>query len=320
MCPEVEAFVRACIHSAAVAGCEVEPMTDDRDRDHPIFDLPNDLFTQSPSAEPAPQQQEWAESPDSRTEYQQDETQALGNEFGPGEKPRKAVKVVLAIVGIVALALLCLELFLVQRATDAARRAAEAAGKSAEAAKASADLAQKTLQTTTDNFRLNTRAWLYVSAMSKPLNANEPVIVVIHGQNGGKTAARKVEGVGIAEVLDAGRQPDFIYRQGHPRTLFSGSILEPDNSFDFQTFVMKEGATAPVIQRLAPPQVQAINTGKATLFAHGEISFKDVFADEHWVKYCFVYIPSSYAPKGIAHFGIPDEGPCKEHNDMDDSQ
>jgi hypothetical protein len=299
---------------------EAEPMTDDRHRDHPIFDLPDDLFAQPPSAASAPPQQGLAESADGHAGPQKDETKQLGNESRLGGQPRKAVNFVLAITGIAVLAIFCLELLLVQRSADAARRAADAAGKSAEAAKASADLSQKTLQISMDGFRLNARAWLYVSAMSRPLNANEPVIIVIHGQNGGRTAARKVEGVGIVEILEDGRQPDFVYRQGHPRALFSGNILEPDNAFDFQTFLMKEGATTPVVQRLAPAQLQAINSGKATLFAHGEISFKDVFADEHWVKYCFVYIPSGYAPRGIAHFGIPDAGPCREHNDMDDSK
>jgi hypothetical protein len=295
-------------------------MTDDRSRDHPIFDIPNDLFQQPASTESAPPREGSAESTDSHAEPQKGETEELGNEPRPAEKPRRAVNVVLAIVGVVALAIFCLELFLVQRATDAARRAAEAAGKSAEAARASTVLAEKTLQTSIDASRLNARAWLYVSAMSRPLSANEPVIIVIHGQNSGRTAARKIEGVGIAEILEGTQQPDFVYRQGHPRALFSGNILEPDNAFDFQTYVMKEGAATPVILRLTSAQLQAINTGKATLFTHGEISFTDVFADAHWVKYCFVYIPSGYAPKGIAHFGIPDGGPCKEHNDMDDSR
>jgi hypothetical protein len=295
-------------------------MTNDKNNDNSSTDPQNEPFPQSPSAASGPQQQGVAEYADSHAELPKDETKEPGKGSRTVEKRQMAINIALCIVGVTALAIYYGQLRQMKRVIDATQRVAEAAGKSSEAAKASVDLAQKSLQTTINTFRLNARAWLYVSPMSKPLKANEAVMVVIHGQNSGKTAARKVQGVGVAEILEGGRQPDFIYRHGHPRALFSGNILEPDSTFDFQTFVMKEGAAEPVIQRLTESQLQTINTRKATLFTHGEISFQDVFGDEHWVKFCFVYIPSGYVLREIAHFGIPDEGACKEHNDMDDSK
>lgn len=151
------------------------------------------------------------------------------------------------------------------------------------------------------------------------MKVHEPVMVDIHGQNSGKTAARMVKGVGITEILKGRREPDFQYVKGHPRSAFEGAILDPNGFFDFQVFTMKEGPVRPTIIPLTQSVLDEINSGKAKLFVHGEITYRDAFKRGHWVKYCFVYVPSGYVPGDIPHFGIPHEGVCKDHNDMDEN-
>ncbi len=187
-----------------------------------------------------------------------------------------------------------------------AMRFANAADVSADAAKVSANNSGKSITTAIQSKRDDLRAWLSMSNMSTHVEAGKPWIVVVNFTNSGRTPARRIEGKTIAEAIPTGfglapRQYDMPSDIG-----FRGGFLPPNATLHTTVSVSvskSTGRPAPLTQDI----VDAINGGIVHLYAHGRLTYADVFGGRHWMTYCYMYT----AEDGQWNA-------CGEHNDTGD--
>lgn len=150
---------------------------------------------------------------------------------------------------------------------------------------------QNTLNETSENFRLDQRAWVgFVEVV--PLfasNSGDESHFFTKLRNSGKTPAIKVITQVFVQDRPAGATPDLSY----PRPVnASAGIVVPNGEIVLHT---KRGIT-----------VSDINNGKLQLFHYGSVWYCDVFKKEHRTDFCSVFLPE----KGFF-------AACPFHEDVD---
>jgi hypothetical protein len=181
-----------------------------------------------------------------------------------------------------------------------ASRTATAAQQQAGAAQDSADAIERQTKVTE-------RSWLGPTdiAYSKPPQSNDPIIVVAHFKNTGKTPAKAVILADVMEALSRDQKPDFGKEVSFP----TPSVLFPGGEF-FMTFDTS-GATSngqASVPHVSGPDIEALRADFLRLYVHGRIKYEDIFGCKHWTTFCY----RSYAGPGFIA--------CEQHNDTDRNQ
>ena len=187
-----------------------------------------------------------------------------------------------------------------REATEASTKAADAATEQVAASKQSTQLDQ--------------RAWISIAAVRmipNPPQPGKPITVEVGLKNTGKTPARNVVVAGVVEPGEPGKLPLFTYNE---RERVSLGVMAPTPSghyFDVSyalvvTRRISTGEEAPA----TPEIIEQLESGKTTFYAHGRISYTDIFGKSHWTTYCVLF-HRDQAPGSEFVFAAT-------HNDMGD--
>jgi hypothetical protein len=173
-------------------------------------------------------------------------------------------------------------LAIAKQSADAASMSAKAGQELALAARASADLAKRQL-----------RAYVQIlDATITPLKAGEPFCVVVTFRNSGATPAHDVVSCLSVQSRETGAGP--------PDAL-------PEEREGFSKAPLGPGEAKPMPLDLPAPTQEFIdrfNRGEVTLYAHGEITYRDVFEETHYSRFRLYHDRT----RGPASFGTCAEG------------
>ena len=190
-----------------------------------------------------------------------------------------------------------------------------ASTKSAKAAQSAADTAAKTLRSSEAAMVIDQRPWLKVFAGSpnpdRPevtniritITINQPVSMPLTIRNIGKTAAQKILGYAIVEVVSMGKEPNIPDHQPpgfpqidppsavpqkptHAPTGFATSLIYPSDFFDFSIPRLRVGERQSVVSPISEREFESLRTGKSYFAVYGAVTYRDIFQVLHWTKFC----------------------------------
>jgi hypothetical protein len=178
-------------------------------------------------------------------------------------------------------------------AKDAAYAAQSAAGTAAGALSNS----ETSLRTTIDNFRLEQRAWVYISSFTvvKEPSVGEAAHIKFMVRNNGRTPAiflRNQEGATI--WTSEPPRPDWSkVKIGYPSDLSPGDV-----GFVFDAYSLPVSEVA----------IDGYKAHTTKMYVRGRITYLDAFGHHHWVEACAMH-----------SFGDPRNAfqLCRHNNDMD---
>lgn len=140
----------------------------------------------------------------------------------------------------------------------------------------------------------------------------EPLQVPLRITNVGKTAALKINGYMLVQVVPIGNEPSIPGKGEHPLSAVNG----------VETSVIYQGGWAEVsISRkqltadgkaedavLTQPEEEGLNRPSAYLAIWGKVKYSDIFGKSHWTKYCGALSPwGSYSQSAkCAAYGVMD--------------
>lgn len=180
-------------------------------------------------------------------------------------------------------------------------------------------IASRTLQRSTDAFRLDERAWVELEPIKPtflaPATAKEPAAFTcnIYPKNVGKTVARdiviKARDLGAAEGMGdnteemRNTQDKFLMNQFRESGT-GNSVIVPNNPIPK---ALAPNAVSPVPFRLTCEAPQVFRSGAQFMhYMVGRIDYCDQFQIKHWLKFCF-YVVNARGEIWA----------CKEGNDED---
>jgi hypothetical protein len=181
------------------------------------------------------------------------------------------------------------------------------------------------LRLSRQTMEIDQRAWLKVFLAGQPIPAQsevacgaggtniqitiaieQPILMPIRIANTGKTAAQKVVGYAIVEVVKMGKEPDIPDHPltiplpgllGQPTTVppnvrrygltaFATSLIYPGDCDDsLAKRVRAEGRTIAVYP-LSKREFDSLREGGSYLAAYGRVTYIDVFGVSHWTQFC----------------------------------
>ena len=137
--------------------------------------------------------------------------------------------------------------------------------------------------------RADQRAWINIQSSSVLLVVGKPIVYPLIVANTGKTPARKIDGVFIVEVLDAGDIPSFDYSNELLRSGWKANALFPIPPTLMEGLVAVRQipgtkTTEPVA--LSQELLDKYNNGKIWFAIQGKVTYEDVFGVSHWMNIC----------------------------------
>ena len=184
-----------------------------------------------------------------------------------------------------------------------------------KAATIAANAAQAQVVAAQENTQLEQRAWVGISAvrlLPNPLEPGKPITVEVGLRNTGRTPAINLVINGVVEPTEPGTLPSFTYRKQEDVNL---GILTPTPAghyFDVSYSLIATRSLSTGEERPATPEViERLQTGKIALYAHGRVSYTDIFGGGHWITYCFLFHRDQVP--GSDFVAVPG------HNDMGDN-
>jgi hypothetical protein len=156
--------------------------------------------------------------------------------------------------------------------------------------------AEKTFTATIDQFHLDQRAWVAVSDIrATNLAIGQPFVVTVVFKNTGKTPAEQMKVASVIDPVAEGQKPDFA----DPKAISRG-LLPPNAEAN-----VRLDATSKSASGITEAGFDQVNAGKLVIYAHGRVTYDDVFGCHHWATFCyFLHNGSSF-------------GVYQEHNDTD---
>ena len=141
------------------------------------------------------------------------------------------------------------------------------------------------------NFRIDQRAWVNVGVSPQPpipVQVNGPLTALITVTNTGKTAALGLASNYYVEVVKNGQNPHFETNIPHMRAITG--ILTPNSPLPQQIAMqrLKAGTTTDETedQPLTDRDKSLLDSGDAWIAVHGTIYYRDIFQNQHWIKFC----------------------------------
>jgi len=165
------------------------------------------------------------------------------------------------------------------------------------------DIAQQGLAATIDNFRLDQRAWVAEDTISGFPEVDKPFGIQVVIKNTGKTFAKHITDVGIADPVPLGSPANFWKESKVKRT---GTILIPPNGTKIITLYPVRGSATAKLSQSGLDEFKS-----KTLYVFGRIDYADIFGCRHWTTFCYFLDPRENLQLYSA---------CKEHNDADDNR
>ena len=166
---------------------------------------------------------------------------------------------------------------------------------------------QTAFDATVQQFHLDQRAWVAAVGISSPPAAGRPFDVAVRVRNTGKTFAKNFGTVLTVEPLKRSEAPDFAGELIEPKSV---TVLAPNGDY-LSTSHTPITTPAGIIPTLTVERLQdlknQLRAGDLKIFAHGRISYRDIFGCRHWTTFCFNLTPDwEYVS-------------CSTHNDTDET-
>ena len=193
-----------------------------------------------------------------------------------------------------------------QGVSDAVNRLQAQAHVTELARETSAAQNELTLRNTIESSRLDQRAWVAAEAITALPNtfvAGQTAFLEILFRNTGRTPAKNVRIATIHEATRRGSPPPFQYSA--PSRY--GLMAPNGTAFNHIPVAFNPLTLAPL--PLDDRSIQQLTSGDETLYIHGELTYDDIFGQQHWTTYCYFLsnLPGPVAPAA-----------CPEHNDTGD--
>lgn len=255
---------------------------------------------QSPVTPPTPLHGALSYDSEGKAEAAKNEADELAREFRTAEKWVIGTNIALAIIGIIALCIYNGQLKEMRKSTKAATIAANAAASAA-------DTAKKTLDSSSESFMTEQRAYVYptneaMSTLSKTgkvfceipglKDSQNRLCVDVHYTDGGKTPSVGDRTSRFAIVASDAEARKIITRMKVPKYIQNGSILAQGTD---------AWATA-VTDPLTDKQIAGLATNTQALYIYGVIQYTDIFQRYHETGFCAKRLPSGivfmYCPYG----------------------
>jgi hypothetical protein len=161
-----------------------------------------------------------------------------------------------------------------------------------------------------DVMRKEERAWLVVvpkGTVAFPLNVAPQADVII--TNTGKSSATRIMESFYVQIVPNGKAIDFEAQVPHSG-LYNGLAI-PNTPQELTILRQRTRVGHPDINEPDPVTLEeqtAIANGKSWIAVHGIVRYRDIFGQDHWIKYCGW---SGAKP------GAYDSGTCTEYNSTD---
>ena len=192
----------------------------------------------------------------------------------------------------------------------------EATNTLAQQAERSNEIAEKTLKTNEALSkialkqgivisRLEQRAWISVLSVQniKPQN-DKPLNIPVTIKNTGKTPALDVTALACASVVKKNVKPTFSYNKILD-PIQSRMIILPNDEKTTEINI-EDSQRISADGKLTKEAIDYLNSGKETIYIYGKITYKDIFDEQHWTTFCYIYNP-------VDGYSII----CEEYNNMD---
>jgi hypothetical protein len=165
--------------------------------------------------------------------------------------------------------------------------------------------------------RMEQRAWLTITIGEPTLKENEPISAPITLLDSGKTVAKKVEGfLFIVPVAATEAHPSFTAIPAQDRGFWiresiRTGVIAPNSPLTMPVFAVtptgepQARTISPLI--LTPKLREEIDGQRTVLLIYGQVTYRDIFGDEHWYHFC----------AGHGAVSAPAVAACAAYNDTD---
>jgi hypothetical protein len=137
------------------------------------------------------------------------------------------------------------------------------------------------------NFKVEQRAWIGYNTMAiTNLKAGEPLRCDIKLLNSGKTFALEVNMPGGIQTSEVGLED--AQRQFAVKSI---SYIAPRSKVLFPS--VEVNLPSETAERLSPAQVAAVSSGTLHVYLFADISYRDIFGDQHTTHFCGHYVPAT---------------------------
>jgi hypothetical protein len=143
--------------------------------------------------------------------------------------------------------------------------------------------------------KLEYRAWIQFESIKHQTADKGEFKVIVGLGNAGRTPAKNIKVKWVVESRP-GKNPDFDYS---PDLGITARPVFPPKAILMLPITTNYGLTRQLWS--------AIEQGKRSIFAHGKVTYEDVFGDHHWMTFCQEFSTE------LNRFAIYDE-----HNETDD--
>ncbi len=168
-----------------------------------------------------------------------------------------------------------------------------------------------------DVMQKDQRAWIDISDVKSERDIGKPVVLNFEVKNTGKTPTKKFESAFVLEILNSDQSPTFDHSDKKLKAVrFSGHAVFPNQGLPLGlTSLVLAGTDAqpqPVI--LTQAMADKFDAGQIWFAADGEISYRDVFGNDHRMTVCRM----SYAIRpGVVTTPPVGAQRCAEYNNGD---
>jgi len=211
------------------------------------------------------------------------------------------------ILDVLLLAAIITQAIIYSKQLHQMRRSTDAATHATKAATTSVNIAKETLTHAKQTSALDLRAWVAANVITGVPSADSPYQVSISVINSGRTFAKNVHMIAMIEIVKPDQQiPNFdIVEEAYQTAAITATtgLLATNQELKVDIDVKKGDANI-----LSADDITSVQTRQTWLFAHGNVSYVDIFKCKHWTKFCWFLSP---AMKWVNY---------QEHNDADDSQ
>jgi hypothetical protein len=145
--------------------------------------------------------------------------------------------------------------------------------------------------------KLEYRAWIQIEAVNCNFTETGILVPLVSIENTGRTPAKNVKVWFVTEKTRDMAPPNFNYTDD--QSVDAKPILPPKFPLQLGAEKRRFGVRRENWSELENRTI--------SIFVHGKIAYEDVFGEQHWMTFCFMYEPS------IKKFAVYDR-----HNETDD--